>query len=119
MRRIIIISSMLVLLWGCSGYRMTSNVPPASKDREIEAYPVLVTQGDLPIAYDVIGPLEVSIRPATFFGAKPTEQQARLGLMQKARELGATAVINVTYKDQFDIISWGHIDARGIAVKEK
>ncbi|MCP5013679.1 MAG: hypothetical protein GY938_00140 [Ketobacter sp.] len=114
-----VLAVLLMLMSGCSGYRMTSNVPPSSKDSAIESYPILVTEGDLEVPYDEIGPLEVIIRPASPFGAAPTERQARFGLMQKARDMGATAVIKVVFKEQFDLISWGHIEARGIAVKEQ
>jgi len=117
MKKILSLISVLVLLSGCTGYRMTSNIPPASKS--VEPYPVMVTSGDLPVPYDEIGPLQVVVRPASYFAATPTEHEARLGLMQKAREMGANAVIKVTYESRWDVISMGHIEAHGIAVKEK
>lgn len=113
------LAALFMLLAGCSGYRMTSNIAPSSQVREIENYPVMVVEGDLAAGYDEIGPLEVVIRPASMFGATPTEREARLGMMQKAREMGASAVIKVIFQEKFDIVSWGHIEARGIAVKEK
>ena len=119
MKRLIFASCVLVLLSGCAGYRMTSNVAPASEDREIGDYPVTVTEGDLEVPYEEIGPLEVVIRPVSMFGEKPTQRHARLGLMQKARQMGATAVIHVTYVEEFDVISFGHIEASGVAVKVK
>lgn len=119
MKKLIALSCLLVWLGGCTGYRMTSNIPPGSKDREIEAYPVTITEGDLEVPYEEIGPLEVVIRPSSMLSDKPTQRHARLGLMQKAREMGASAVIHVTYQEEFDVISFGHIEARGMAVKVK
>lgn len=119
MKRFLVLAATLVIVSGCSGYRMTSNIPPSSKDEATESYPVFVTQGDLDVAYEEIGPLEVVIRPSSMFNAAPTQRQARFGLMQKARDMGATAVIKVIFKEQFDLVSWGHIEASGIAVKEK
>ena len=119
MLRVFVVSCVLVLLSGCTGYRMTSNLPPTSADREIEAYPVTITEGDLDVPYEEIGPLEVVIRPASMLNAKPTQRHAQLGLVQKAREMGASAVIHVTYEEGFDVISFGHIQASGVAVKVK
>lgn len=119
MRKIIFIASILVLLNACTGYRMTSNIPPSSKDADIADYPVTVTADDLDVPYEEIGPLEVVIRPSTMLNSKPTKRHARLGLMQKARAIGATAVIKVTFEERFDVVSFGHIEARGVAVKIK
>lgn len=119
MKRAICLVSFLVLLSGCTGYRMTSNIPPSSKAMAATDYPVTVTADDLDVPYEEIGPLEVVIRPPTLLNARPTQRHARLGLMQKAREIGATAVIKVTYEEQFDVVSFGHIKAQGMAVKIK
>ncbi|MEE2733533.1 MAG: hypothetical protein VYA55_22115 [Pseudomonadota bacterium] len=119
MKKVLLISVALVVLGGCTGYRMTSNVVPSSADRDAGDYPVTITEGNLDVPYEEIGPLEVVIRPASVFNEAPTQRHARLGLMQKARAMGATAVIHVTYEEEFDIISFGHIEARGVAVKVK
>lgn len=96
---------------------MTSNIPPLSKDSIVEKYPVYVTEGDLEAAYSEIGPISVVIRKPSLFHAAPTQKHARSGLMQKAREIGADAVIRVVYTEGFDAVTWGHIEASGIAVK--
>ena len=117
MKRVFCLVITLVLLSGCSGYRMTSNVPTG--DPVTETYPVTISAGDLAVPYEEIGPLEVVVRPVSYFADSPTRREARLGLMQKARQMGATAVIKVTYEERFDLISMGHIAAQGIAVREK
>jgi uncharacterized protein YbjQ (UPF0145 family) len=47
----------------------------------------------------------------------PTEEQANVVLSEKAKRIGADAVINVTYESKKSYTSWGVITARGIAVK--
>ncbi|WP_088279877.1 heavy metal-binding domain-containing protein [Ideonella sp. A 288] len=63
-----------------------------------------------------IGPIEVSVKKLTIFHQDPTKEQANLALIEKARALGADAVIRVTCEIGIGFTTWGYIDAKGTAV---
>jgi uncharacterized protein YbjQ (UPF0145 family) len=67
--------------------------------------------------YKEIGPIEVSVKKLTIFHSDPTKEQANEALAEKARVIGADAVINVTYQSGIGLMTWGYIDAKGIGVK--
>lgn len=112
------------LLSGCASYRVSSNVdappPPSAPPAAGAAAPsaVLVAEDGLPgRRYRVIGPVEVSVKKLTIFHKDPTREQANEALGERARAMGADAVVNVTYKAGIGLTTWGYIDATGTAVK--
>ena len=104
---------------GCAPYRTTSNIeaaesPPAAS----AAKSVIIAEDALPgRKYKEIGPIEVSVKKLTIFHKDPTKEQANEALIEKARIVGADAVINVTYKSGVGFTTWGYIDATGTGVK--
>lgn len=106
-----------VSLASCSTYRVSSNIPSGQVPASDGA--VLLIEGELPDSrgYQELGPIEVIVRKGSPFVDPPTRRHAELALTQKARDMGAEAVIRVEYKDGFDIVSWGHIEARGIGIR--
>lgn len=79
---------------------------------------VLLSEDSLPNRkYEVIGPIEISIKKLTAFHSDPTKAQANWALIEKAREIGANAVINIRYKSGIGLMTWGYIDASGTGVK--
>jgi hypothetical protein len=105
---------------GCASYRVSSNVDsaPASATTPSIAAQVLLAEDSLPgRKYTEIGPIDVSIRKLTLFHKDPTKEQANEALIEKARVLGATAVINIKYTTGIGFTTWGYIDAKGTAVK--
>lgn len=106
-----------VFLTGCSTYRVTSNIPAADSVSPMRG-PVMLVQGELPERdYRELGPIEVTVRKGSPFMNAPTQQQADVALIQKARDMGAEAVIRINYQSGFDILSWGHIKASGVGVQ--
>ena len=109
----------LAVLSGCASYRVSSNVdataaPPAATS----SGQVILAEDNLPgRKYTEIGPVEVSVKKLTLFHKDPTKEQANLALLEKARALGADAVIRVTYETGIGFTTWGYIDAKGTAVK--
>lgn len=100
---------------GCASYRSSSNI---SDSANIYDGPVVITQGDLQDKkYTEISPIEVSIKKATLFHSDPTQEQANEALKEKARVIGADAVINVKYKRGVGLTTWGYLDAIGMGVK--
>lgn len=105
---------------GCASYRVDSNVEqaPTPTAATSPATQVLLSEGNLPgRKYSEIGPIEVSVKKLTIFHADPTKEQANEALIEKARLLGANAVINVTYSTGVGLTTWGYMDAKGTAVK--
>lgn len=105
---------------GCAAYRVESNIeevpaPPAAASRTSQ---VLLSEGSIPgRKYSEIGPVEVSVKKLTVFHADPTKEQANEALIEKAKLLGADAVINVTYSSGVGFTTWGYMDAKGKAVR--
>ena len=64
-----------------------------------------------------LGVIEVSVKKLTVFHADPTKEQANEALIEKAKLLGADAVINVTYSSGVGFTTWGYMDAKGKAVR--
>lgn len=122
-----------VLLGGCASYRVSSNVdappapapaaspaPAAGQAPAAAAAPVsvIVVEDALPgRKYRELGPIEVSVKKLTIFHKDPTKEQANEALIERARAMGADAVIKVTYKSGIGFTTWGYIDATGVAVK--
>lgn len=105
---------------GCTSYRVSSNVePPTTSTPSLSASaPVLLAEDNLPgYKYTEIGPIEVSVKKLTIFHSDPTKEQANDALVDRARSLGATAVINIKYKSGIGLMTWGYMDATGTAVK--
>ena len=101
---------------GCASYRTTSNISTPSDISYSGS--VIITQGVLSgQEYTETSPIEVSVKKLTAFNADPTKEQANAVLKEKARVIGADAVINVTYKSGVGMTTWGYIDAKGMGVK--
>ena len=79
---------------------------------------VLLAEDGLPgRKYTELGPIEVSVKKLTVFHKDPTKEQANEALIEKARSIGANAVVNVKYTSGIGFTTWGYIDAKGVGVK--
>lgn len=110
-------------LSGCAAYRVSSNIDPAPGAASAGATaptagPVVLAEDNLPgRRYTAIGPVEVSVKKLTVFHKDPTREQANEALIEKARSMGANAVVNITYSSGIGFTTWGYIDAKGTAVR--
>ncbi|MBP8310137.1 MAG: heavy metal-binding domain-containing protein [Burkholderiaceae bacterium] len=110
-------------LSGCAAYRVSSNVDPApgatpSAAAVPSSGPVVLAEDHLPgRRYTEIGPVEVSVKKLTVFHKDPTREQANEALIEKARGMGANAVVNIKYTSGIGFTTWGYIDAKGTAVR--
>jgi uncharacterized protein YbjQ (UPF0145 family) len=68
-------------------------------------------------SFKELGPIEVTVKKLTVFHKDPTREQANEALIERAKVLGADAVINIAYKNGIGFTSWGYIEAKGVAVK--
>jgi len=108
----------VVITSGCASYRTSSNISSESAPALSANTKVLIAEDSLPSRkYREIGPIEVSVKKLTVFHSDPTREQANEALTEKARVIGADAVINVTYQSGIGLMTWGYIDAKGIGVK--
>jgi len=103
---------------GCATYRTSSNIKLEPASTVDTTSHVIITEGDIPDRkYREIGPIEVSVKKLTAFHKNPTKEQANTALIEKARVIGANAVIKVTYKSGVGFTTWGYMDAQGTGVK--
>ena len=103
---------------GCASYRTNSNISSGSTSAVSPDTQIIITQESLQGRnYEEIGIIEVSVKKLTAFHKDPTTDQADEVLAEKARAIGADAVINVTYERGIGLTTWGYMDARGMGVK--
>lgn len=108
----------LVITAGCAAYRTSSNIDSDSSNAISAGTRVIISEGSLPgLKYEIIGPIEVSVKKLTASHKDPTRKQANDALIEKAAVIGADAVINVTYESGVGFTTWGYIDASGTGVK--
>lgn len=104
-------------LTGCATYRTDSNITSVPASAVSSKANVLILEGIPDKKYKEIGPIEVSVKKLTVFHKDPTKEQANEALIEKARIIGADAVIKVTYESGIGFTTWGYIDAKGTGVK--
>lgn len=102
---------------GCA-YRTESNVDYDAAKLLNPGPEIIITEGSLPDKkYTPIAVIDVSVKKLTVFHADPTKEQANKELIEKAKIIGADAVINVVYDSGIGLTTWGYMDAKGTAVK--
>jgi hypothetical protein len=107
-----------VMSTGCASYRTDSNISTNDAPAVVSTKKVLIAEDSLPSRkYSTIGPIEVTVKKLTLFHADPTKEQANEVFIEKARSLGADAVVNVTYESGIGLGTWGKIEGKGSAVK--
>jgi hypothetical protein len=104
-------------LSGCATYRTDSNITSEPTSATSSKANVLILEGVPDRNYKELGPVEVSVKKLTVFHKDPTKEQANEALIEKARIIGADAVIRVTYESGIGFTTWGYIDAKGTGVK--
>lgn len=103
---------------GCASYRTSSNIESTPAPAATPAARVVLAEDSLPgRKYIELGPIEVSVKKLTVFHKDPTKEQANEALIEKARSIGANAVVNIKYTSGIGFTTWGYIDAKGVGVK--
>lgn len=100
-----------------ASYRTDSNITIESTPPVASKTNVLIIDGVPDKKYKELGPVEVSVKKLTIFHKDPTKEQANEALIEKARVIGADAVIKVTYESGIGFTTWGYMDAKGTGVK--
>ena len=68
--------------------------------------------------YEVIREVKAGVRKATIFSKSPSQEKIYKELWERARKLGADAVINATYgESHISMMSWGKTNAKGTAIR--
>jgi hypothetical protein len=68
--------------------------------------------------YTILGEVKAGVRKATIFSKTPSQEKVYRELWERARKLGADAVIKASYGDaQITALSWGSVPATGLAIK--
>ena len=112
------VTLVVLMMAGCAPYSTNSNISFESTIIDAPKTVVIITRGTIGHRkYKEIGEIEAKVKKSMAYHPDPTEEQANVVLSEKAKRLGADAVINVTYEIKKSYTSWGVITASGIAVK--
>ena len=112
------VTLLVFMMVGCAPYSTNSNISFESTIIDAPKTAVIITSGTIGnIKYEEIGEIEAKVKKSKPYYPDPTDEQANVVLSEKAKMLGADAVINVTYESKQSYTSWGVITAKGIAVK--
>lgn len=104
---------LLLAIQGCA-YRTSEN----SSVEQASSNNVVISESHIKgKKYISVGPISVEIKKSTIFNADPTEEMVNDLLRKKAKQMGADAVINVRYDSGMGLLTWGYIEATGIAVR--
>lgn len=108
-----IVLILLLAIQGCA-YRTSEN----SGIEQVNANSIVISESHIKgKKYTSVGPISVEIKKTTIFNSDPTEEMANDLLRKKAKQMGADAVINVRYDSGMGLLTWGYIEATGIAVR--
>lgn len=92
----------------------TAPAPVTNEDVGVPVFPYDIT--DRP--YKVLGEVKAGVRKATVFSKSPSQKKIYEELWERARKLGADAVIKASYGDSHvTAFSWGKANATGVAIK--
>jgi len=105
-------------------FLLAQNVDPQPPVRqpgyaEVRSMPVPVVAGDITDRpYRVVGNIETQVRKLTIIEKDPSEARVYRELWERARKLGADAVVNAKYSETlFGGWTWGRRHASGQAIK--
>lgn len=88
--------------------------PLINEDVGMPVFPYDIT--DRP--YEVLGEVKAGVRKATVFSKSPSQEKIYGELWERARKLGADAVVKAQYGDaHVSAFSWGKANATGLAVR--
>lgn len=111
-----IVTTMLAL--GLQNIDPPKAVPPPSY-AQVRAMSVPVIAGDInDRPYRVIANIEATVRKWTAFEKDPSERKVHAELWERARKVGADAVVNAKYGETlYGGLTWGRRKASGQAIK--
>lgn len=98
----------------CPAVAQDKPAPVMNEDVGVPVFPYDIT--DRP--YTVVGEVKAGVRKATVFSKSPSQKKIYGELWERARKLGADAVIKASYGDaHVTAMSWGKARATGTAIK--
>lgn len=120
MKKFLLVLLSVATLSGCATYRTNSGINLSKVDSKAVLSEVEILESSLPeSSYKKLGIVEANIKKLTIFDPDPTQEQANTVMAVKAKNMGADAVINTTYKKGVGLTTWGYIKASGEAVKKQ
>lgn len=114
MRIATIIAVSLLAISPAIGQTAGAGTPMINEDVGVPVFPYDIT--DRP--YRVVGEVKAGVRKATVFSKSPSQEKIYKELWERARKLGADAVVKAQYGDaHVSAFSWGKANATGTAIK--
>ena len=101
-------------------------VPALAQDKPAPAAALVNEDVGVPVfPYDItdrpyreLGEVKAGVRKATLFSKSPSQKKIYGELWERARKLGADAVVKANYGDaHVTALSWGKTNATGVAIK--
>ena len=108
--KLLIIGIVISLASGCATYDSTTVEKTV---KEVKILETGLEEG----SYKYLEMVGAFLQKDDFSDKNPTKEQVNIVLIEKAKKLGADAVINVTYKSGVRMGSWGFMEAKGEAVR--
>ncbi len=109
---------LVVFASGCASYRTDTNV---SFDKTAgvsnQSNILILESGYSDKTYKSLGMVSGEVKKLTIFHDDPTREQVHVVLSEKAKAIGADAVINVTYESGMGMTTWGYLKGTGEAIK--
>ena len=79
---------------------------------------IFLTENDtIPQPFEKLGPIEAVVKKNMLLFPNPKKSQVDQELIQKARMIGADAVIDLDYSGGIGFTTWGYMKAKGTAVR--
>ncbi len=115
---IMFLAATILLASVCTAYRTDSEVSFESTTIVAPENSKIISNDSFPDRnYVALCSVSAEVKKLTLFHKNPTREQVDIVLSEKARKLGADAIVNVFYKKWTGFTSWGILNASGTAVK--
>jgi hypothetical protein len=103
-----------VLTVACPAAAQAPAAPLNNADAGVPVFPYDIK--DRP--YEILGTIHAGVRKATIFSKESSQAKIYRELWERARKLGADAVVNATYGEaHISAFSWGKTNASGTAIR--
>ena len=108
---ILFLAVTILLASVCAAYRTNSEVSFETTNIFEPDNNKIISNNSLPDRKHVsLCSVSAEVKKLTLFHKNPTKEQVDIVLAEKAKRLGADAIVNVTYKKMSGFTSWGIIN---------
>ena len=115
MKKLILIFLMVFTFCSCA---TRSSSKFSGKTKTALSAEIFLTESEtISQPFEKLGPIEAVVKKNMLLFANPKKSQVDQELIQKARVIGADAIIDLEYSGGIGFATWGYMKASGIAVR--